>query len=411
MGGTELYTQSLAQHQADAGHEVAVFYPSTQAQEGNGRYVPTPDLENNVHIYRVPLGKRSPSAVFRDTFHQPQLLQAWTAVLAQEKPDIVHVQHLMGVPFSLIQHLIKTQTAYTITLHDYWYGCANAQLIKNKDSTICDGPNRFATNCGECLFARAGAKKLAWLAPAVAPLIKYRNKNTRHILQHAKKIIAPTRFVRQTFGEMGLPTENMQIIPHGIQLPDKLPTQKAQNDKLNIGYVGSIAQQKGLHVLIEAVNQMPPDQVTLTLYGGLQTFPDYVAQLKKLITHPGINLAGRLPRADLWEKMANFNVAVLPTLWYEVSPLTIQEFFAVGVPIIASRIGAMPEKIDEGKDGLLFTPGSSVELRLLLESLLKQPEKLEHLQNGIGAVYSLGEHAEAVTAVYQQILQTAASAL
>ena len=79
--------------------------------------------------------------------------------------------------------------------------------------------------------------------------------------------------------------------------------------------------------------------------------------LQQRASHPGITFAGAVARDDLWPAMADFDVVVLPTLWYEVSPLVIDEVFAMGIPIVASRMGAQTEKIGEGVNGRLFPPG------------------------------------------------------
>ncbi len=406
VGGTELYTETLARYQAQNGHSVAVFYPSDRS-EADAR--PLPDEQNSVRIYSVPLGVRSRRQLFQDTFRQREVDKAFTAVLTAEKPDIVHIQHLMGLPFSLVQQLIRSKIPYIITLHDYWYGCANAQLITNTDHALCAGPDRWFVNCGQCAAARGGTKGGA----ALAPLMALRNHKLRHILQQAYTVIAPTPFVRQIYQEMGLSSRHFQLIQHGIQAPlekiAEIKAQRAQQPKpkrpgLRIGFIGSVAWQKGVHVLVTAVNQLPTENVSLTIYGGLTAFPDYVAELRPAAVHPGIHFAGRVNRDDLWAAMANLDVIVLPTLWYEASPLTIQEAFAVGVPLVASRIGAMPDKIRDGVDGLLFPPGDAAALQHILFDLWQNPPKLAQLQAGIDPIYTMAQQVKVILDVYTSAL-------
>ncbi len=156
VGGTELYTQTLATMQAEAGHHVAVFCPSPRSEKGRAMMA---DREAGVRVYRLLVGERTRTQVFRDSFGQRQLLGALQTILDQEAPDLVHVQHLMGMPTGLVDLLLDAGIPYVVTLHDYWYFCANAQLLTNTDQTICAGPDDRAVNCGQCALVRAGRKR------------------------------------------------------------------------------------------------------------------------------------------------------------------------------------------------------------------------------------------------------------
>lgn len=400
IAGTELYTQTTALYQVRAGHEAVVFAPAPQGAV-------EPQVEDGVRVYRVGVGVRGGRQVFANTFFHGGITRPFTTILAQEKPDVIHVQHLMGIPFGVMNQVIKSGIPYVITLHDYWYGCANGQLVTNNTGEICAGPDKNHRNCGRCAIARAGMMNLTGLAPLVAPLLAYRNGRLRHILAHAASVIAPTQFVKSIYQQMGLPDDNFTVAPHGIEVPhekirailEKRPS--SPPNSLHIGYIGSIAPQKGLHILIEAVNQLPTANIKLTLYGSLDTFPDYVTHLRKIIHHPGIQLAGSIARSQIWQAFSSFDIAAMPTLWYEASPLTIQEAFAVKTPIIASRIGAMPEKIRHGVDGLLFPPGDIAALHNALLSLIDDPEQLAQLRSGIQPVYTMAEQAQDILEIYR----------
>lgn len=405
VGGTELYTQSLARQQAMAGHDVAVIAPVPETG---------PPLERSadgVRVHGIPTGERGRLQVFYQSFRQADVRRAVTAVVEQEKPDLVHIQHLMGLPLDVMGDLHQAQLPYVVTLHDYWYVCANAQLITNTDHSICSGPDAQAANCARCGLARAGLSAAGALAPLVAPIFRRRNERLREVLANAAHVIAPTQFVYDTYQRLGMPTGNMSVVRHGIELPENAVraaraahAARGRGGPLQVGYVGSIAWQKGLHVLVNAVNELPPDDVRLTIYGGLESFPDYVAGLKAAMRHPGIRLAGRVARDDLWQALAALDVVVLPTLWYEASPLTIDEVFAVGVPIVASDIGAMTEKIANGANGYLFPPGAPLVLSQILHTLQAEPARLERLEAGIGPVRTLAEHMADVENIYRSAL-------
>ena len=130
---------------------------------------------------------------------------------------------------------------------------------------------------------------------------------------------------------------------------------------------------------------------------------DYSAQLQQSIRHDNIQLAGRINRADSWPALADLDVFVLPTLWYEVSPLTIQEVFAVGLPIIASHIGAMPEKIRDRIDGLLFPPEMPAPERHF-ERLWQDRGLVSRLERGIKPVRTIEDQLNDIETVYATVL-------
>ena len=104
------------------------------------------------------------------------------------------------------------------------------------------------------------------------------------------------------------------------------------------------------------------------------------------------------------ERDVEADVAVLPTLWYEASPLTIQELFAARVPIVASAIGALPAMIRDGVDGLLFPPGDAAALQAVLTRLIAEPALLDQLRAEIRPTRLVAEHVADVMAVYERIL-------
>lgn len=408
VGGTEVYTQTLARYQVQQeGHRAAVFYPSEQ-QSAQG-LLESQDA-GGVHVYGVPLGPRSRTQVFFSTFGQRAIDEALKQVLDREKPDLVHVQHLMGLPTSLLAHFRRAGLPLVITLHDYWFPCANGQLLTNYDNTVCDGP-RWWINCGRCALARAGLGDRPALAPAVAPLLGYRSRRLRQILAQADRVVAPTRFVRDTYAELNMPVEKMIVVPHGIEVPqhvlDADPATRSPypGHPLHVVYVGSLARQKGLHVLVEAMNRLPEDGVRLSIFGDLETFPDYVQQLRAAARHPGIRFAGRIGRDAFWRTLLQeADVAVLPTLWYEASPLTIQEMFAARVPLVASDVGALPEKIRHGVDGLLFPPGDAAALARILRELYDDPDRLRSLRANVAPTHLMSDHVREVQMIYEEAM-------
>jgi len=388
---------------------VTVFTPVNRL----GEFTAEPVVEDGVHVYRVPAGGRGPSAVFRSTFYHPSLAAAFAVVLAREQPDIVHLQHLMGIPTTIGAQIIQAGLPYVITLHDYWFGCANGQLLTNDTEMICAGPDVHFYNCGRCAVARAGLTTAAGLMSfPVAPIMRRRNALLRPIFEGATRIMIPNEFVRRVFAGMGFSTESIVLIPLGLDAPPELAARIARRRAeratggIKLGYLGSLSPQKGLHVLVEAINGLP-NAVSLDIYGDPTVFPDYVAGTRATSRHPGVRFNGVLARERLWDALGELDALVMPTLWYEASPATIREAFAAGLPVIASDLGAPGSMVRHGVDGLLFPPGDAAALREILRELIEQPERLAELKAHIPPVRTEADHVAQIEETYHATLTSA----
>ena len=175
---------------------------------------------------------------------------------------------------------------------------------------------------------------------------------------------------------------------------------------LRLGYIGGIDWQKGLHVLVTAVNQLPHDTIHLTIYGDTKTNPAYVEKLNSMIQHSNIHFAGRIPRDQIWSALAEIDLIAIPSLWYETSSLIIQEAFAANVPVMASRLGGMVEKVKDNVNGFLVDPGSVVHWQQQLSLLIDNPDKLAQFRNHIPYVQSIAEHVDDIESVYQQSVKS-----
>ncbi len=401
VGGTELYTVWLTRALQQQGHEVAVFHRASGTGSGVAQR-----QDAGVTVWSAWDGPMTPNGRFRATFRSTPLQQAFDHVLAETRPQLIHLQHLMGLPVSIASQLQRLGLPYVVTLHDYWYGCANAQLITNYDNTLCAGPNGWL-NCARCAMARAERPDVVLARPVIAPLFAARHYLLRRVLAKAAAIIAPSSFVQQQYAALGLPTQQMRVVRHGIELPDAVNQQLLLEKRpfphhpLNISYIGGLSWQKGVHLLVTAVNQLPPESARLTIYGDPEPFPDYVAQLKQSANPQTIQFGDRLARQNLWRVLAQTDVLVVPSVWYETSSLIIQEAQAARVPVIASNIGAIPEKVTAGVDGLLVPPNDSQALHASLHGLIQQPARLRELRDNIQPVRSIAQHLAEIEMLYE----------
>lgn len=401
LGGTEIYTRTLARALVQAGHTVAVFYPSTTVQQ-----LTQDEMPEGIQRWRAPLAAvrahEDPIRQFWHTFRDQAIERAFATFLQEYQPDLLHFQHVQGVSARLIEQAAGRPRL--ATLHDYWYFCANSQLIR-PDRQPCTGPSWGCHNCVDCATARADLAGLRRLRPVVALPFAYRNAYLRRMTAQIDRLIAPSAFLRQQYIDQGWPAAKLVTLENGMdrrRLVDApaldLPPPAAHP---HFGFIGTLAWQKGVHILIEAFNQLSPS-AALTIYGSDSAFPDYGAELRRLARHPHLRFAGPIGFDRVGAALRQFDALIVPSLWYENSPLVIQEAYVMGVPVIASRIGALTEKVQEGKTGLLFTPGDSHALAATLQSVIDHPEQLNALRQDIQPPPTIEEHTAQLLKLYQE---------
>ena len=398
VGGTELYTYWAACGLVKQGHQIAIFHRRFAPGMGLD-HTHTPDAGK---IWSAWCGDMSANKRFLATFKQNYLSDAFRRVLDDAQPDIVHIQHLLGLPLELINLLQPQNIPYLITLHDFWWVCANAQLLTNYSRKLCDGPQAYI-NCARCGLARAGRPNLWPAIPLLAAPLAWRNYRLRQVLNVADKIIAPSQFVRNWYVKHGIPSEKIVVIPHGLDSPDLPPNRARQLDRpLRFAYIGGLSWQKGVHVLLDAFNSLG-QPAELWIAGDESAEPDYATQLRRLAS-PGVRFLGKLEREEVWQTLYQVDVVVVPSLWYEAFSFIISEAFAAGVPVIASQLGPLAERVHHETDGLLVPPNDAQALQAALLRFIQEPDLLSNLQTGIQPTWTMAEHIAELEALYKTIL-------
>lgn len=399
VGGVELYTQRMARASVAAGDTVAVFTRTG----GSGHGVARQD-EAGVRVWRGWDGAMTPTRRYLDMFRTGPMLDAWDEVLAATVPDVVHIEHMMGLPLAILDQLIGARIPYVVMLHDYWWRCANAQLLTNYDATVCAGP-RGCVNCTRCAVARAGV--MAWpAAPGLWGSLLWRNRRLMRGLAHARALVVAAPFVAEWYAGQGVARAQMRLAPLGVEaMPALARAPRQPGDPLRAAYVGGLAPQKGVHVAVEAASKLV-GKVELTVAGDGQE-PDYAADLRRL-AGPNVRFVGRLNRAAVWSLLAAVDVVVVPSLWYETYCYVLHEAFAAGVPVVASDLGVMAATVRDGVDGLLAAPGDVAAWAAALERLADDGALRTHLRAHIPQPPEEAEHVAALRQIYLEALASPA---
>jgi len=403
LGGVEVYTQHLARA-LRVRHEVAVFFrhddregPPFAAQGGEA---------GGVRLRRVSCNSSglgaSVAGEFFHTFLNRAIEADFAHLVAGFQPELIHVQHVMGLSARLLPLARAAGVPVLLTLHDYWFLCSNSQLIW-PDGQVCRG-KAWGVNCVRCAAAaRFPSPLVRWLRPALAPLFLFRDRVVRNAALAADRLIAPSHFLIERYTTAGFPASRFEYLENGIAVEEirRFP-RLSGGGALRVTFLGSLAWQKGVHVLAEAWRGLPAGAARLRIWGDPQVFPEYSTRLRGLLTGTGAELMGRIANERVGEVLADSDVVVVPSLWFENSPVVIQEARAAGVPVVASGHGALAEKVHDGVDGLLFPPGDAGALRQALQRLIEEPELLPRLRQGVQPAMDVEAHVQKLERIYEQ---------
>jgi glycosyltransferase involved in cell wall biosynthesis len=346
------------------------------------------------------------------------------AFLHAIRPDIVHLQHTMFFGYDVLREIRNSlpRAPIVYTLHEFMPIChRQGQMLRVVDDQPCleASPRR----CHECF-------------PDITPQTFFlRKRFIQSQLALVDLFIAPSEFLRQRYIDWGIPAERIRTEEYGRML-DPAVQEEPRLERNRFAFFGQLTPFKGVQVLLEAVALMlgtePKDSDPLLralelavdgngsgerrvlpkvrVYGAnLDLQPgEFQNRLRELLdrTREAVTFVGRYSHEQLPQLMSDVDWVVVPSIWWENSPLVIQEAFHHGRPVICSDIGGMAEKVRDGVDGLLFKAGDPASLAQTLEEALSTPDLWQRLHDAVEPVYPMSRHIDALTGIYDELLRT-----
>lgn len=380
LGGAEVSVKKVSEELVKKGHEVIV--------------ITTPFSENDVEIINgVKIYQVKPLNLY-EIYHHPNqsmllkplwhIIDLWNPyderiienILKTENPDIVHIHNFKGLSLSSFAPAKSLKIPLVFTAHDYSLVCMRANLL-NSSGEICKNPSA---------------------------LCKIYNQIQKHLAKNkVDLLISPSQFVINKLKSNGLFKDvKSKKIPLGIELKDNEKFEKDYS-QTNILYVGNLGEHKGVHILLKAFRKIENMNIRLDIVGkGLCS-----EKLKSMSENDNrIKFHDFLEGKELIKMYQQANLTVVPSIWYDNSPMVIYESFSCRTPVIGSKIGGIPELIEDGFNGYLFEAGNVNELQKLLENLIDSPETLKKLEQGTYESvqrYTMDKHIKQLETEYQKL--------
>jgi glycosyltransferase involved in cell wall biosynthesis len=358
LGGAEMSAHSQALWLRDQGHEVAVLTTAQRpADEMHG------ELVDGLRMYRVHLPRLYPVYRFaaakawqKPLWHlqdhlDPSNRRIAARVLDEFRPDVATLHVVQGLGYNVLTELAARDIPVVYFLHDLGLACVKMSMFRNgqeceKQCSICSVSSRYKESLirqlprvGFCSPSRANLSRVA----EYLPIQRYPHT----------AILNPNRYP-----------------------PATVP--RADSATLRVLYAGRIHQTKGVDVMLQSARRLQragslarPFHVTI-----VGTGPQEAELRAEYGAEPWCTFTGFVNQADLSDIMVNSDVLCVPSIWFENSPGVLIQALGLGLPVLGSNIGGIPELVEHGQNGLVLPPGDVEAWRSALEDVLQAPEKL-----------------------------------
>jgi glycosyltransferase involved in cell wall biosynthesis len=337
------------------------------------------------------------------------------------RPDVVHVQHTMHFGYDVLREIKNSIPNAPIfyTLHEFMPIChRQGQMVRTMDDEPCmeESPRR----CHECF-------------PEISQQTFFmRKKFIQSHLSVVDRFIAPSKFLGERYVDWGIPAEKVIVEEYGRTPPPGEAIHEERPFRDRFGFFGQVSMYKGLEVLLEAMAILGTESgdsdplvraveaAAGSTRGGdphegpkpharihganLDLQPGkFQTRIRELLaeTKGSVKWVGKYQHDDLASHISQVDWVIVPSIWWENSPLVIQEAFHFDRPIICSDIGGMAEKVENGVNGLHFRANDATSLAAVIERAARDPALWERLREGIRPVYRMDSHVGELLRLYR----------
>jgi GT2 family glycosyltransferase/glycosyltransferase involved in cell wall biosynthesis len=378
--GVENYAYQLAKQFIENNNDVSVVYPVHNAE------MKTPQLMeklfDSIHIYEIHHKLSSLEAEINDE----NIYSIFNEIL-KEKFDVVHFHHTKGLPYTIIKAAKNSGAKTAVTLHDFWLICPRYHLFDENKRELCSGPDS-AKKCSQCLYSNNSNSDYE-------KFIEHRQNSIREIFDYIDIKIAPSKFVANKYKEYGY--DDIIVSHLGFE---SIICEKKKSSQIRFGYIGSISPVKNVLFLAESFSKTKGD-AEFSFYGNGMTTE--ISSLLEIIKKDNrMKYKGDYKPSDLPDILSGIDIAVIPSI-VETFSFTVREAISAGVPVLASNGGALPEAVDDGKNGLIFNLSDNKDLLKNLQLIIRDKNILKKIKPDKNNFKTISQDAFGLIRLYEKI--------
>lgn len=415
--GSEVYSQTICRELSKE-HEVQVF------ARFEDPFLPDYVMKNEVddqdpsiklNLINLPLDRHRYRIINENVDNQ------FERVLERFNPDLAHIGHLNHLSATILKVLKEKNIPIVYTLHDYWLMCPRGQFIQrhsqnpNEVWALCDGQEdrKCAKRCYTGYYV-GDKDSQAQDVEHWTQWVSRRMQQFRELLKNVDVFHAPSRYLQHRYvNDFGLDESKTIYLDYGFDRSRSEGRQRDSKELFTFGYIGTHIPAKGIQHLIEAFGQLngncklkiwgrPRAQNTEALQRIVQMLPkNSQDRIEWLPEYRNENLV-----QDVFNKT---DCIVVPSIWFENSPLVIHEAQQARVPVVTADVGGMAEYVKDHVNGLLFKHRDASDLAAKMQMFVEDPKLAKTLgQHGYlfsddGNIPSIEEHIVSLQKIYTEL--------
>ncbi len=398
-GGSEMVYFCTSKLLESHGHRSIYFsmhHPENLSCETGDYFMPHLELNsnNNGIIGKVKTAGR--------IIYSLEAKKRLSKLLDQYTIDIAHLHNIYHhISPSILHELKERNIPVVMTLHDYKMVCTSYSMLNVNPCEACSGKRYFQAFKRKCV-------KHSYAKSLLGVLEMYVHHKILDIYENVDIFISPSMFLKGKFAEMGF-SKNIVYLPNFIDT-EKFCNNKIQDgDEGSIAYFGRLSAEKGLFTLLEAAKILNAKSKVVVNIIGDGPIRGELDKKVKMENIDNVKLLGYKKSEDLYREINRSQLVIIPSEWYENNPISILEAFALGKPVIGSRIGGIPELVKDGETGYTFEPGNAEELCEKIELLLTDRSLRGNLGNNAGrfvrSVFNPEKHYHGLMEIYKSAIE------
>ncbi len=280
-------------------------------------------------------------------------------------PDVAHMHVIYHqLTLSIVDELARQGIPSILTMHDYKIGCPAYVLYR--DGAPCDlciaGPVENVL-VHRCIKDSVAGSALAATEARVARVRGSYRKVDAHI--------APSAFAGRVAVASGVDPHTVHVVPNFLSADELTDPVAALEDEPRFFFAGRLEEIKGIRDMLDVYATDCHGVGTLVLAGAggeLESEVVTAAQRSR-----NVEYLGRLSRAEVLVQLRRSRAFLMPSRWHENNPMSLLEARAVGVPVICTDMGGLPEMVEDGVDGLVVPSGQPLALSDAIRQLAADP--------------------------------------
>lgn len=403
-GGPERYLFGIRERLEAGGHRVIVFsnrYAQNLPSPYQDYFMPSPVQENAVYFREFRLTPWKSLGLLGRASYSFEAKRRVERLIQAEKPDIAYLLAIANyISPSVIDVFRKYHIPVVMRLSDYNLVCPAYNLFR--DGQVCQ----------ECLtdgLWRAVQHRCLQGSHLVS-LARVLSMSLHRIIRIYDKVdlyVAPSKHLLQVMLKAGIPTNKLVHLPSFAEIP-QIKSEKPSENK--ILYVGRLTPGKGVEILIRAFGKLKHSHphASLVIAGEINPEGERLQALVHELEIDGIEFPGYASKEMLARLYQAASFSVVPSLWFDNTPMSVYESQSYARAVVASRIGSLPEQVTDGVNGLLFNPGDAEDLKekmaILLDDPLKSQAMGKYARERLAAEFSPERHLEQLTSLFQTLV-------